>query len=116
MQSVGFRCGTCGSEVVESSNHCPTCLWSRHSASIESSTLKSIGNIVGCKGLMAPIGLTLGAEQCMLSHKCLGCGFESNHRISVNDSFDALIRIPISRNEVQSLSSDEALDLSQLAS
>ena len=102
MQHIGFRCGSCGSEVLESTNHCPRCLWSKHLAEGGySQTLKN------CKGLMAPIGLTLGEDQCVLSHQCLACGTESHHRISVNDSFNALVRIPISRNEVQIQTSQE---------
>ena len=96
--NADFTCKHCGSFVtseplisgVVNRNHCPTCLYSRHV-----DLFKPGDRLCACKGVMAPVGLTLKqsrdkyANDCrgelMLIHRCLDCGALSINRIAADD-------------------------------
>lgn len=102
-QESGFKCLNCGYSVstdpiisgVQSRNHCPMCLWSRHV------DLHTAGDrMAGCMGMMKPIGLTLkrtrkkyansSAGEIMLIHACQGCGKVSICRIAADDHAETI--------------------------
>jgi hypothetical protein len=93
-----FKCMSCKNYVsadmrfsgVNSRNHCPYCLWSKHL------DLNRAGDrLSACKGAMRPVGLTLkrsgkkyGGEaqgELMLIHQCVECGKISINRIAADD-------------------------------
>jgi hypothetical protein len=97
-QEPGFRClgcrlGVCSDPAisgVQSRNHCPYCLWSRHM------DLHVAGDrLAGCRAGMRPIGLTVKrgrekyglarAGELMLVHLCGGCDKLSINRIAGDD-------------------------------
>jgi hypothetical protein len=96
--NADFTCQHCGRYVsartavsgVVNRNHCPYCLHSRHV-----DLFKAGDRLNACKGLMAPVGLTLkrsrdkyatGARgELMLVHHCTACGGLSINRIAADD-------------------------------
>jgi hypothetical protein len=96
--NADFTCKHCGRYVsartavsgVVNRNHCPYCLHSRHV------DLFTPGDrLCACKGVMAPVGLTLkhsrdkyapGLQgELMLVHLCTDCGALSINRIAADD-------------------------------
>jgi hypothetical protein len=84
-----FTCGHCGEKVEGNgfTNHCPNCLWSKH-VDVNPGDRKA-----RCRGLMEPIEIQIKSERCTILHRCVKCGFERRQRSSVNDSFDAIVRL-----------------------
>lgn len=96
--NADFTCKHCGQFVsartaisgVVNRNHCPYCLHSRHV-----DLFKAGDRLCACKGLMAPVGLTLkrsrdkyvngGHGELMLVHHCMECGDLSINRIAADD-------------------------------
>ena len=91
MKRKDFVCLRCGLQAKGAPNHCPNCLWSQHISGKKGTA---------CKGLMAPVGIVLGEEACMLTHRCVKCGHTHSQKSSVNDSFEAIARLSITQNEV----------------
>ncbi len=93
----GFQCAHChgyvtlepGLSGVQSRNHCPYCLWSRHL------DLYAAGDrLSACKSPMQPIGLTVkatgkkygsGQGELLLIHMCTECESLSINRIAADD-------------------------------
>lgn len=87
-----FVCEHCGTSVKGNgfTNHCPTCLWSKH-----------VDNYPGdraadCGGLMEPIGVEIVGGEYILLHKCIECGHVKKNKTSPEDDFDAILEL--SRN------------------
>lgn len=96
--NADFTCKHCGHFVsartavsgVVNRNHCPYCLHSRHVDLFEAGD-----RLCACKGLMAPVGLTLKRSrdkyaperqgELMLVHRCTACGTLSINRIAADD-------------------------------
>ena len=96
--NADFTCKHCGHFVsartaisgVVNRNHCPYCLHSRHVDLFEAGD-----RLCACKGLMAPLGLTLKRSrdkyaserqgELMLVHRCTACGALSINRIAADD-------------------------------
>ena len=96
--NADFTCKYCGRFVsartavsgVVNRNHCPYCLHSRHVDLFEAGD-----RLCACKGLMAPVGLTVkrsrdkyandGQGELMLVHRCKECGDLSINRIAADD-------------------------------
>jgi len=92
----GFECAHCHQWVdcrkyigTRFRNHCPHCLWSRHSL---------------CRGLMEPIGLTFKKEgfdkygkprqgELMVIHQCQDCGEISINRLAADDNPQVVLKI-----------------------
>jgi len=104
--NADFTCKYCGWTVstraeisgVTNRNHCPFCLHSRHV------DLFNPGDrLCACKGLMAPVGLTLKETrdkyaaqtngELMLVHRCNACGAISINRIAADDDAAMLLAI-----------------------
>ncbi len=100
--NADFTCKHCGRYVsartavsgVVNRNHCPYCLHSRHV-----DLFKPGDRLCACKGVMAPVGLTVKHSrdkytrglngELMLVHHCMSCGDLSINRIAADD--DAVI-------------------------
>jgi predicted RNA-binding Zn-ribbon protein involved in translation (DUF1610 family) len=96
--NADFTCKHCGQFVsartaisgVVNRNHCPYCLHSRHGDLFEAGD-----RLCACKGLMAPVGLTVKRSrdkyandaqgELMLVHRCKECGDLSINRIAADD-------------------------------
>jgi len=70
----GFRCSSCGADVLPTTcgaprNHCPFCLFSKH-------VDLHVGDRANpCRGMMKPIGVVAKARKnYLLVSKCLRCG------------------------------------------
>lgn len=84
-----FICENCGGSVAGNgyTNHCPTCLWSKHVDCNPGDRLNE------CKGAMEPVRVEVRAQKYWIHHQCLVCGFQARVRSSPEDSFEALLRI-----------------------
>lgn len=96
--NADFTCKNCGRYVsartavsgVVNRNHCPYCLHSRHVDLFEAGD-----RLCACKGVMAPVGLTVKRSrdkyarglqgELMLVHRCQTCGGLSINRIAADD-------------------------------
>ncbi|MBG0788400.1 MAG: RNHCP domain-containing protein [Anaerolineaceae bacterium] len=96
--NADFTCKNCGRYVsartaisgVVNRNHCPYCLHSRHVDLFEAGD-----RLCACKGVMAPVGLTVKRSrdkyarglqgELMLVHRCETCGGLSINRIAADD-------------------------------
>jgi len=104
--NADFTCKVCRIYVmsqcvvsgVNHRNHCPHCLHSRHL------DLYQAGDrLCACKGMMAPVGLTMkktfdkykgdASGELMLVHHCLDCGVCSINRIAADDDPFKLLAI-----------------------
>jgi len=87
-----FTCENCGTEVKGNgyTNHCPSCLWSKH-----------VDNNPGdresvCGGMMKPIGvLVKRGEIAQVEHKCQVCGFRRPAPVLPADNREELIKISV---------------------
>ena len=104
--NIDFTCNHCGWHItsqpmvsgVKHRNHCPICLYSRHMDLFHAGD-----RLCACKGMMAPVGLTLKrctdkyqgnhTGELMLVHRCLDCGALSINRIAADDDPVTLLMI-----------------------
>jgi hypothetical protein len=65
-----FNCGNCGAKVLGNgfTNHCPSCLWSKHVDVFPGD------RDADCGGLMEPTGVELEKGKYIVTQKCLKCG------------------------------------------
>jgi len=89
-----FICGNCGYAVRGNgyTNHCPTCLWSRH-VDVNPGDRASM-----CGGPMEPVGVELKKGVWVIRHRCVLCGFERKNRTTSEDNFDTILRISTSQD------------------
>jgi ribosomal protein L37AE/L43A len=104
--NADFTCKHCGFFVsanraasgVINRNHCPYCLYSRHV------DLHHAGDrLCACKGLMAPIGMTIKNSrdkyaikhkgELMLVHRCTNCNRLSINRVAADDDPTKLLAV-----------------------
>lgn len=84
-----FVCLQCGENVEGNgfTNHCPSCLWSRHV------DINPGDRLAACKGMMQPIGLEKKRDGYRILHRCQDCGHEGWNRSAQEDNFDRLIEL-----------------------
>lgn len=84
-----FICENCGKQVRGNgyTNHCPTCLWSKH-VDIHPGDRAS-----GCGGKMRPVDVETKAGESILVHECVLCGHRKKNRVSLDDDFDKVIKV-----------------------
>jgi len=84
-----FTCNTCGLHVKGNgySNHCSSCLWSRHVDYNPGDRLNS------CGGMMEPVGLVTKHGKEYVVHKCVVCGGLSQTKKLAGDSQEVSLRI-----------------------
>jgi hypothetical protein len=116
-QFVSARTGISG---VVNRNHCPYCLHSRHVDLYEAGD-----RLCACKGLMAPVGLTLkrsldkyandGQGELMLIHLCKECRDLSINRIAADDDpvriMEILTSTPAHNFDLQELCKSQSIQL-----
>lgn len=89
-----FTCENCG-EAVEGNgytNHCPTCLWSKH-VDVEPGDRGE-----RCQGLMEPAQADFSRGEWHIIHKCKQCGFERRAYIREGDNIEEVMRVAESKN------------------
>lgn len=84
-----FVCEKCGNKVKGTgyTNHCPSCLWSKHVDKNPGDRLEA------CGGLMEPARTEKEGKKYMIVHKCVRCGYERRNSLLSGDSFDAYVSI-----------------------
>ncbi|MGH3544510.1 MAG: RNHCP domain-containing protein [Mycobacteriales bacterium] len=84
-----FRCGNCGEPVAGSgfTNHCPSCLWSRHV------DIDPGDRAADCGALMAPLSATYQRGRYVLLHHCQGCGARKPNKAAAADDREMLIAL-----------------------
>lgn len=85
-----FVCEHCGAPVVGTgyTNHCPTCLWSKH-VDVEPGD-----RAAQCGGMMEPIALEGSTPKYRIVHRCLKC--KMIRRINVTASDDPALLLALS--------------------
>ncbi len=84
-----FTCEHCGSAVIGTgyTNHCPTCLWSKHV------DVNPGDRLATCGGLMEPKNVEGTSAEYKIVYVCMRCGFTKRNQVQAEDSVDALISI-----------------------
>src|SRR3989338_9750697 len=84
-----FICEHCGNHVVGNgyTNHCQTCLWSKH-VDISPGDRGEI-----CGGVMEPVGISLDHGAYVITHRCQSCRAVRYIKSAENDNLDALISL-----------------------
>jgi rubrerythrin len=88
-RTENFICENCGVKVKGTgySNHCPSCLWSKHV------DVNPGDRAAKCSGLMKPIGLTKKKGKYIIIHRCQKCGHEKQNKISPHDNMEEIIKL-----------------------
>lgn len=80
-----FTCEQCGAKVEPLKNgsyrnHCPFCLWSKHTDIIPGDRLSE------CRDLMEPIRIEYSSKKkWMIVHRCVKCGFIRRNKVTLDD-------------------------------
>ncbi len=84
-----FECERCGTPVMGSgyTNHCPTCLWSKHVDVYPGDRAAS------CGGMMEPVAIEGASGDYQILHRCGVCGHEKRNGLSHYDSHERAIAI-----------------------
>lgn len=84
-----FLCLHCGRAVAGDgfTNHCPSCLWSRHVDRLPGD------RAADCGGAMAPVAVESTRDGQVLTHRCQRCGHEKRNRASAADDFRAILAV-----------------------
>lgn len=82
-----FRCDVCDAQVEGDgyTNHCPTCLWSKHVDRLPGDRAHP------CRGLMEPVELRTSRHGFDVVHRCTTCHEVRTCRTVANDNLDALL-------------------------
>ena len=82
-----FVCEHCGRAVQGSgyTNHCPTCLWSKHVDKFPGDRAEK------CGGMMEPIKIEMEKGEFILSNQCVVCGHIKRNKTSSEDNLDAVL-------------------------
>ncbi len=81
-----FTCAHCGTRVRGDgyTNHCPSCLWSRHV------DIAPGDRAADCGGLMPPVGVLSEQDRYVLVQRCVVCGHQRRNRAGRGDDRVAL--------------------------
>jgi rubrerythrin len=81
-----FVCRKCGKKTIGSgySDHCPSCLWSRH-VDIWPGDRKN-----KCRGLMEPVAASVKKDDYLIYYQCQKCGYCHRVKSALNDNFKRL--------------------------
>ncbi len=84
-----FVCEHCRRRVDGTgyTNHCPSCLWSKHV------DVNPGDRAEACGGMMEPIGLRLQGNERSLVHRCSICGYIRMNRTAPEDDPGALVAL-----------------------
>jgi hypothetical protein len=89
-----FVCENCGFGVTGSgyTNHCPSCLWSKHVDVQPGDRSKD------CGGMMEPVRVEIKSGKHRLLHRCEKCGIEKWNKAAKEDNFKSLLQITTQRS------------------
>lgn len=89
-----FTCENCGQGVTGSgyTNHCPTCLWSKHV------DMQPGDRAEDCGGMMEPVGVEEKSGKYRLLHRCAICGAQKWNNAAKEDNFEELLQIAKQRS------------------
>ena len=85
-----FICEQCGAIITGNgyTNHCPTCLWSKH-VDIYPGDRKA-----SCRGAMKPIRIESGAKDTLyIIYKCEKCGLVKRNKAGKTDNYEAILQV-----------------------
>lgn len=84
-----FTCDVCGTFVKGNgyTNHCPTCLSSKH-VDVNPGDRASL-----CGGVMLAVGLDMKNGEQYIVHKCTQCSHTRKNKVSPDDNFNAILAI-----------------------
>jgi len=84
-----FTCGQCGKEVKGTgyTNHCPSCLWSRHI------DVNPGDRASKCGGMMEPISVEAEKDSYIITHRCVECGHEKRNTSAPEDNFEEIAKL-----------------------
>lgn len=84
-----FECENCGQFVTGDgyTNHCPSCLWSKHV------DVNPGDRSADCGGLMEPIGVLTKGDEYVIVHECQICGHRKNNHTSQVDDMNVVIEL-----------------------
>ncbi|MGB9911298.1 MAG: RNHCP domain-containing protein [Microgenomates group bacterium] len=84
-----FVCEICGIKVRGTgyTNHCPSCLWSKHV------DINPGDRQANCGGLMEPLGVIQKKGQWKIIHRCQKCGIRKANKTSPHDNFEKIIKL-----------------------
>ncbi|HRZ30190.1 MAG TPA: RNHCP domain-containing protein [Candidatus Paceibacterota bacterium] len=82
-----FACENCGVKVLGNgfTNHCPSCLWSKHVDVFPGD------RDADCGGLMEPIGIELEKGKYIVTQRCLKCGKIWRNEASPQDAISQFL-------------------------
>ncbi len=82
-----FVCNHCGAEVEGNgyTDHCPTCLWSKH-VDVNPGDRKA-----QCGGKMKPTRVIKGRTNSSIEYKCMKCGVEKKVKAAQQDYSNTLL-------------------------
>lgn len=83
-----FTCEHCGAGVVGNgyTNHCPTCLWSKHV------DVQPGDRNANCGGMMKPLRVEGIVDRYVIVLKCEKCGVERKNK-TVPEDMEAVVRL-----------------------
>jgi hypothetical protein len=89
-----FECSHCQRYVTGNgyTNHCPSCLWSRHV------DINPGDRLATCGGMMRPIGAVMSGPELTVIHECEDCGHRRPNKVTALDNESAvreLLAIPV---------------------
>jgi len=84
-----FACLHCGATVRGTgyTNHCPSCLWSRHV------DVKPGDRSATCGGAMEPVGALSEGGNLVVVQRCTECGHTWRNRVAPADDRDAVLAL-----------------------
>ena len=84
-----FICAKCGTKVKGTgyTDHCPNCLWSKHV------DINPGDRQASCGGDMEPVGLEIKGDEKIIHYKCQRCGFGHRVKATVDDNFEAILKL-----------------------
>jgi len=89
-----FICAKCGTKVLGTgyTDHCPSCLWSKHV------DINPGDRQASCGGDMEPAGIEIKGGEKIIHYKCQRCGFEHRVKAAVDDNFEVILKLTRSDN------------------
>lgn len=84
-----FVCENCGADIKGNgyTNHCPSCLWSKHV------DVNPGDRAASCGGQMKPTAIENENGEYVITHTCQKCSHKKRNKISANDNFDVVVKV-----------------------
>ncbi len=84
-----FTCNRCLASVKGNgyTNHCPSCLWSRHVDILPGDRAET------CGGMMKPEEVMTRNRNYIVIHLCTTCGKQKTNKLQKGDNFNTVLKI-----------------------